>query len=117
MCHDRVVFMPSATTFLVALILACGVVTLGSCAGEAPKQIDLGSQHSPGHDYGVVRPDGQTVDQYVWPDTAAPPLDTWPHAGDSYSSAPFGCEIDADCFGRTCCDTPWGVKLCADGCD
>lgn len=64
-------------------------------------------------DYGGT--EGGTVgDSYVWPDTSNPgDMWQWP---DLYSGTPFGCQSDADCFGRQCCATPWGVKVCADSC-
>lgn len=56
----------------------------------------------------------QQGDSYVWPDTTNPSdMWVWP---DLYSGTPFGCQSDADCFGRQCCATPWGVKVCADSC-
>ena len=48
------------------------------------------------------------ADLYPWQDLYPPP--------DSYSGGPFGCHQASDCFGLTCCPTPWGVRLCAEVC-
>lgn len=61
------------------------------------------------------------ADSYVspWTDTSNPPPQAdssmWP-TPDSYVPAPFGCREDNDCFGLRCCQTPWGVRLCAATC-
>ena len=100
---------------LLALI-AVGLVS--GCAGEAPpvspdggKSWDSNKTWDTKKTYDVGRP----ADQYRWPDTKRP-TDIWPHPADSYAGTAFGCTDDADCFGRVCCDTPWGLKLCADTC-
>jgi len=56
-----------------------------------------------------------TPDQYQ-----PPPPDQWappPKWDTGYKPSPFGCNVDAECFGLKCCPTPWGVKLCADTCN
>lgn len=60
-----------------------------------------------------VWPDQHPPDQFVWPDQHPPDQFVWP---DTYSGTPFGCEQDAQCFGKKCCKTPWGIKICADSC-
>ncbi len=58
-----------------------------------------------------------------WPDVTYPDskpasdLFPWPPDQGGYSPSPFGCHLDADCFGVKCCSTPWGVKLCAPVCN
>ena len=60
-----------------------------------------------------VWPDQNPPDQYVWPDQQVHDQFVWP---DTYAGTPFGCETDAQCFGKKCCKTPWGIKICADSC-
>lgn len=106
---------------LLAGVVAVGVVSLGSCSGDAPPAVDSGPKKDGklpvdwGQDPDYAQPDRGAPDQYVWPDIK-PPADTWPHPTDSYAGTPFGCTSDADCFGQKCCLTPWGVKLCAATC-
>ena len=99
---------------LMALALVAAIWAVSSCAGEAPKPRDSGpaDQYVPPPDV-YVAPDIY-VQPDVWPDTTTP--DTWVPQPDTYTGQNFGCEIDADCFGRVCCETPWGVKMCADSC-
>ena len=68
--------------------------------------------------------DGQPPDTAMsWPDVTfpdsqpSPDLFPWPPQDKGgYTPSPFGCQLDADCFGLKCCPTPWGVKLCAPVC-
>ena len=113
-----------------AIIRLCMLTLLGSalvfvgCSDDAaPGTKDTGNKVSPDtrspfqNDFGV-RPDyGYTPgrDSQAWPDVGS----GWNYdfgGTDPYSGAPFGCSVDADCFGRQCCPTPWGVKICADSC-
>lgn len=101
--------------------VSLGLLGVWSCSGDAPPVQDSGPKTDgkqpvdwgPDPDYG--QPDKGAPDQYVWPDIK-PPADTWPHPTDGYAGTPFGCTVDADCFGQKCCPTPWGVKLCAAAC-
>ena len=66
----------------------------------------------------TTTPDGPVADspqpdQFDWPDQGQDQT-IWP---DLYTGpVPYGCTSDADCFGKKCCSTPWGVKLCAPSC-
>lgn len=91
---------------------------LGACDDDStpPKtdgtKLEGGTTDMPPADL-VPWPD-TTVDGYLWPDTGKQDGYVWP---DMYpSGTPFGCATDADCFGQKCCETPWGVKLCAPTC-
>lgn len=115
---------------LIACASVLSLVFAVSCAGDAPTTRDSGStvkydtggwpqpDQSPWQ-YDTTPPTPDTgvpqADQYVWPDTGGG-SDTWSWPSDTYTGAPFGCQIDADCFGKLCCPTPWGVKVCADVC-
>ncbi len=107
-------------SFIGLVLVLSALFAFGSCAGDAPQNLDQGiPPPQPYPDYGQPTLDqgAPKRDQYAWPDQAvAPPPDTWPNPADSYTSAPFGCTLDEDCFGRQCCVTPWGVKLCMDEC-
>ncbi|MCA9673270.1 MAG: hypothetical protein KC503_47095 [Myxococcales bacterium] len=106
--------------FVAVAVLAIAASSCGD--SKAPSQpldtnqvtsditIDSGQQQSD------ITIDGQAppADQYVWPDTNT--TDTWPQQNDLYAGSPFGCQTNADCFGQSCCPTPWGVKLCAPSC-
>jgi hypothetical protein len=115
----------SILTCTVAALLvgaaSVGLVGLWSCSGDAPVVVDGSPKKDakPAVDWGpdpdFARPDKGAPDQYVWPDIK-PPVDTWPQQTDGYAGTPFGCSSDADCFGKKCCLTPWGVKLCAASC-
>lgn len=97
--------MRSTTRSILAALCALSWIIV-ACAGEAPKVPEAGADARP-----VVSDSAQNV----WPDTS-PPQDTWPHSADSYAGTPFGCTSDAECFGRRCCATPWGISLCAERC-
>jgi hypothetical protein len=101
----------------VALALALG--TLASCGDdESPSgKEDAGAQKDGASKDAPVFPDVGAPDKPVYPDTRRP-FDTkpWVHA-EGYMAGTFGCQSDADCFGQRCCDTPWGVKLCAPTCN
>ena len=120
--------MLKRTLLLLAstLLLACpgelenppagtGKLDLG---GNPPKK-DTGGQ-PPKKDTGGQPPKDQNwqppkKDTGGWP----PPLDQYvPPKQDQggYKPSPFGCQVDAECFGLRCCATPWGVKLCAEEC-
>lgn len=87
----------------LVVVVTLGLVAVG-CAGELPEE---GKQDT------IYYPPS---DQYVWPDTSPSQSDSlWPST-DGYSGSPLGCRSDSDCFGLRCCDTPWGVKLCAASC-
>jgi hypothetical protein len=111
--------------FVVALafpfaILACAGDDKPATGGDAKVGQDSSS------DRGTVRidtgakKDTGTKDRFIWPDSKAdssnPTGDAWQWP-DLYTGTPFGCQTNADCFGKTCCPTPWGVKVCADRCD
>jgi hypothetical protein len=94
----------------VVLLGALGALSfaLAGCAGELPKKQDASARPESGYP-----PDVQS-----WTASDRPrPREGWPAPGDSYQPAPFGCELDDDCFGQRCCPTPWGVKLCAPECE
>lgn len=92
---------------LCALLLILGLGLAGSgCAGDLPEELPrLDTAFPPAPDGG-----------YVWPDTGGSGSDLWSPPSDSYAGAPFGCQVDADCFGDRCCPSPWGVKVCAPSC-
>jgi len=97
--------------FRVPMAVVLVLAVLGGCAGENPpaENNDQGSTT-----WGADQ--SQLSDQFVWPDQAQSQKDqqiVWP---DSYSSTPFGCVSDTDCFNLRCCPTPWGVKICASDC-
>jgi hypothetical protein len=115
---------------LIACASTFSLIFAISCAGDAPVTRDSGggvkydTGWTPPKDTGspwkydtTTPPDTGTpqADQYVWPDTGGS-VDSWSWPTDTYTGAPFGCQIDADCFGKLCCPTPWGVKVCADVC-
>lgn len=65
-------------------------------------------------------PDLPPPDQQVWPDIWPDQSNMWPDwymPPDQYTGSPFGCKKDSDCFGKRCCPTPWGVKLCKATCN
>ena len=98
----------TARLFLITILLVAG------CSSDDPPPAD---DQGPTVDQNTFRNDiggTPTGDTYVWPDTQSTgDMWQWP---DLYSGTPFGCQTDADCFGRACCSTPWGVKVCADSC-
>lgn len=110
----------------LASLIALSFV-FAACAGDAPVSRDGGNNikydtykpvdgFSWPDQFQTQKDKGQNQpDQYVWPDTGGFP-DTWSWPTDTYSGVPFGCHMDADCFGKKCCPTPWGVKVCADVC-
>ncbi len=111
---------------LITFVSLSSLVFAISCAGDAPGNTNPVQQDSgnPWEDSGSHYYDSQPqqldsatpkVDQYVWPDTTGS-VDTWSWPTDTYTGTPFGCKNDADCFGKRCCPTPWGVKVCADVC-
>jgi len=86
-----------ATALFLMLALLC------TCAGEMQQPPDSSG----------VPPASET---WTWPDiTPIPDSAPWT-TPDSYTGSAFGCEQDSDCFGLSCCETPWGVKLCAATC-
>jgi len=99
------------------LVLVLGVAlalgTVSACDDDTPPPVkqDKGTDTYQQQDTSIW-PDLNQPDQYVWPDQGADKT-IWP---DTYSSGPFGCQADSDCFGLKCCPTPWGVKLCAPTC-
>jgi hypothetical protein len=86
------------------ILIVAGLLLLGlvlGCPGELP------------------RSDGAApaAEAQVWPDLPPPAIDQPPTTPpDAYSSAPFGCESAADCFGQECCPTAWGTRVCAPSC-
>ena len=103
------------TTRILSLA-AVGVLALAalSCDDDTTPVKPINDTGQNQQDTGSPWPDLQTQpDQYVWPDTGQTDQTIWP---DSYSQTPFGCKADSDCFGKKCCPTPWGVKLCAASC-
>jgi hypothetical protein len=116
--HKRSILAAVVALFFLGGV-SVGLLSLGSCSGDAPPVQDGGKDSKPAVDWGPDPDYGQidkgTQDQYVWPDIQQP-ADSWPHPQDSYAGTPFGCATDADCFGQKCCPTPWGVKLCAATC-
>ena len=114
---------------LIAFASILSLVVAVSCAGDAAPgtrpdsstKYDKGTPKDTGNPWvdSYVPPKDQGVpkaDQYQWPDTGGGQTDTWQWPTDTYTGAPFGCQIDADCFGKLCCPTPWGVKVCAETC-
>ena len=105
---------------VLAVFVAGLVLLMPGCSDPPPPPVyeDKGIEDKSAGE--GLTPDTATPDQtpdqpVLWPDI-------WPdqHTGenmDQYVGAPFGCTSDADCFGQKCCDTPWGVKLCAPTCD
>ncbi len=108
---------------LIAFASVLSLTVAVSCAGDTPtthgNKVEAGwpDQGDPWQYDATPQQDtsGSKADQYVWPDTSGN-SDTWSWPSDTYSGASFGCQIDADCFGKRCCPTPWGVKVCADAC-
>ncbi len=108
---------------LIAMFISSALVVgvLSSCSDD-PVPITT--------DGPVVKKDGSVpLDQYVYPDIppkpdriiypdVRPPSDVrpWVHA-EGYTGGTFGCLSDSDCFGQLCCETPWGVNLCAPACE
>lgn len=102
----------------LALIASLGLVLciglLGCDDDTPPPKRDVVKQDVGSFPDTVPWPDTvPQADQFVWPDTSQDHT-IWP---DSYQGTPFGCQSDDDCFGQKCCETPWGVKLCAPSCD
>ena len=106
------------TRWLMALLM----VALLGCPGDYAVPADTSQ---PSQDHYTPTPDWpqqpdlpQTPDYYPqWPDAPPSQPDIWPWPPDTgYFGSPFGCQQDSDCFGLKCCDTPWGVKLCAEVC-
>lgn len=96
----------------IGLVLCIGII---ACDDDTPpaKQDGITKQDvGPFPDTVAPWPDTVQPDQFFWPDSS-PDTTIWP---DSYQAAPFGCKNDSDCFGKKCCPTPWGVKLCAPTC-
>lgn len=103
--------------WFLALVLVVGI----GCPGDyqAPPDTQSGSDYyGPTPDWPQVPPDGPQWPDYGQPDWYQPPKpDLWYWPPDTgYVGAPFGCHKDSDCFGLKCCETPWGVKLCAETC-
>ena len=101
----------------LGLGLLLGLLLVASCGDNNPAPVnkDKGTPDQPQvTDMPPPGPEAKVPDKFVWPDF--PPKDTWPHPQDSYVGSSFGCQTDTDCFGQTCCPTPWGVKLCAPTC-
>jgi len=92
---------------LLGFFLLFALVT---CDDDTTPPIEAGTDAPPDS---VVYPDQLPPDSFVWPDQGQDQI-IWP---DMYTGTPFGCQSDSDCFGRKCCATPWGVKLCASTCD
>jgi len=104
-------------TLFLALLFVPALALMG-CDSDSPAQTQEAGTQQDGpvftNDFGGGTYDGPRRDSYVWPDTGGSgDMWQWP---DLYSGTPFGCQSDADCFGRQCCATPWGVKVCADSC-
>ena len=105
--------------FAMVALFALGTV---GCSDDAPpgQNKEAGVEDSSPVEQGPRLDNGQTKeDIFVWPDSGKQDgaSDLWPNPGDAYSGTPFGCVTDADCFGLTCCSTPWGVKVCAKSCN
>lgn len=88
----------------LAAALLASLASLLGCAGELPRK-----------DGRVSKESAVPADTWRWPDSPKPSPD-WPAPSDGYTPAPFGCVVDADCFGQSCCPTAWGVRLCAPAC-
>ncbi|PID38777.1 MAG: hypothetical protein CSB49_03810 [Proteobacteria bacterium] len=90
-----------------------------ACGDDDPPAVKDMSIIEAGVD-GSIRLDGDTKkDTFKWPDVGSRDGqvgDLWP-TGDLYSGTSFGCTTNADCFGLTCCATPWGVKICSKTCN
>lgn len=95
--------------FLFVLSALCGVLALFMLPGcsDDPVQPDTTVKDTSPTPDTVPNPD-----KLMWPDL--PPPDT---TSDTYKGSKFGCKDDMDCFGKKCCPTPWGVKLCAPTCE
>jgi len=94
---------------LYVLSALCGVLALSmlpGCSDDPVLPDTTAKDTSPTPDT-VPNPDN------MWPDIT-PPVDQSP---DQYKGSKFGCKDDMDCFGKKCCPTPWGVKLCAPTCE
>lgn len=100
---DAMASLRARFTLLIALLLLVGLPA--GCAGDLPEN---------------AKPDSSPwsyPEASSWPEGSTPSSDQWPGTKlDSYQGAPFGCQTDTDCFGLRCCDTPWGVRLCAERC-
>ncbi len=84
-----------------------GVPPKKDTGGNPPPKLDKGGNPPPKLDKGGWPP---PPDQKIPPDQYQPPPDK------GYTPSPFGCTVDAECFGLKCCATPWGVKLCSNEC-
>ena len=83
----------------LAIVIALGCF-LGGCAGDLPPGLDS---------RGPWARDASASSDSGWVSDFRLPFD-------GYAGSPFGCSVDADCGVQRCCETPWGVKLCADFC-
>lgn len=106
---------------LVAGLAVLAFLALGAagCSDDAPAKQDAKVGDGPSKlDTVGPRLDHGKPD-FLWPDLGKdlPTGDLWPNPTDTYSGTPFGCTVDADCFGLKCCTTPWGVKVCAKVCN
>ena len=102
----------------LALMAAFGLTTVACSDDDPPSgQEDMKVETGPGDD--GTQPDQKpTEDTFIWPDNGDPDSgDLWPNPSDTYAATPFGCTVDADCFGLKCCPTPWGVKVCSKTCN
>jgi hypothetical protein len=97
------------------LVPLLAIFVLASCGDSKPApKYDLGPKKDGITVDQAPIPDYPTKDQYKWPDHSK--IDQ-PTPREAYVGSPFGCQLDADCFGQKCCPTPWGVKLCSPSCD
>lgn len=97
-------------------LVVCMMFLVGTgCDEETSATPDAGAKPD------LVLPDLPIPDKNnPWPDIWGPESGGGdglvPDIKQPYTSSPFGCRGDSECFGQRCCPTPWGVKLCAPSC-
>lgn len=107
---------------IIRCLLALPLLVLLGCPGDATVRNDQSQTQDTNYqvpDWPQQYPDSPRMPDFYpqTPDTQPPQPDFWYWPPDTgYTGSPFGCQRDSDCFGLKCCETPWGVKLCAEVC-